>query len=108
MLAYKLFRLRKDGSIGPLFINRRQRIPIGKRLRAEKHRTKGFAFRPGWHCCKYPVAPHLSKRGRAWFMVKIRGVKVHERPAAQGGTWFTAREMTVLCQINAVPFCRPK
>ena len=52
--AYKLFRVRKDGTLGPLFINRRQVVPIGEWLTAEEHRTKGFAFRPGWHCTARP------------------------------------------------------
>jgi len=49
MKAYKLLKLRKDGSLGPLFINRKQKIPIGKWLTAECHPTKGYALRPGWH-----------------------------------------------------------
>lgn len=46
MIGYKLFRQRKDGTLGPLFINRRQRLEVGKTYEAEEHRTKGFAFRP--------------------------------------------------------------
>ena len=49
MIAYKLLRIRKDGSIGPLFINQKQRVPIGEWLDAEDHPTSGFAHRPGWH-----------------------------------------------------------
>ena len=30
MIAYKLFRKRKDGTYGPLFINRKQRIHTGE------------------------------------------------------------------------------
>lgn len=57
--AYKLFRRRGDGSLGPLFINKRQRIPLGEWLQAEDHPTKGYAHRPGWHCGVAPSAPHL-------------------------------------------------
>ena len=32
MIAYKLLKVRQDGTIGPLFINCRQVIPIGKWL----------------------------------------------------------------------------
>ena len=51
MKAWKLFSLKKDGSIGPLFINKKQRLTPGVWYEAEEHKTKGFAFRPGWHCC---------------------------------------------------------
>lgn len=62
MLAYKLLHKRKDGSIGPLFINKRQRIPLWTWLPAKNIPTKGFARRPGWHSCPFPKAPHLHKR----------------------------------------------
>ena len=96
-IAYKLFRVRRDGSLGPLFINQRQRIPLRTRLAAEAHPTKGYAFRPGWHVCSHPVAPHLSKTGRRWYKVRIDNFIAHHRPEAQGGLWFIAQEMTVLC-----------
>jgi hypothetical protein len=101
MIAYKLFRLRKDGTLGPLFINRKQVIPIGKWLQAECHPTAGYAVRPGWHCCSTPCAPHLSKHlkngeHRVWARVEIKGVKEHMRPESQGGLWYTAEGMMVL------------
>lgn len=61
--AYKLIRMRKDGTLGPLFINKKQIIPIGIWLDAESHKTKGYAFRPGWHVTLEMNAPHLSTRG---------------------------------------------
>jgi len=60
MKAYKLFKLRADGTLGPLFINASQRLPEGVWLKSEDHPTKGFAHRPGWHCTLKPEAPHLS------------------------------------------------
>jgi hypothetical protein len=96
LLAYKLLRVRKDGSLGPLFINCRQRIKPGKRLKAEAHRRKGYAFRPGWHCTAHPSAPHLSMKGRAWFLVRVRDYEIYTRPASQGGKWILAQEMCVL------------
>lgn len=96
MEAYKLLSLRRDGSIGPLFINRRLRIPLGVELHAECHPTKGFAVRPGWHCTKDPVAPHLSKKGRVWCRVRIEDYYPFQRPQQQGGTWYLANKMTVL------------
>ena len=96
MIAYKLLRQRKDGSLGPLFINRRQQIEVGRTYAAEDHPTKGYAHRPGWHACAQPVAPHLSKTGRVWAKVKLTGTTAHDRPASQGGRWYTARTLKVL------------
>ena len=102
MLAYKLFRKRKDGTLGPLFINRKQVIVPSVWLRAEAHRTKGYAFRPGWHCCSKPVAPHLSKVGRVWCLVQILLVKRIVRPEAQGGLWYLAQRLKLLKELPHV------
>lgn len=97
MRGYKLFHVRKDGSIGSLFINRRLRLEIGKRYEAEDHPTKGFAFRAGWHICDKPCAPHLSMKDRRWYVVEFDGwINRHVRPASQGGLWYTAQYMTVV------------
>lgn len=93
--GFKLVRLRKDGTLGPLFINARQRIPIGKWLKAEEHLTKGFAFRPGWHCTTKPIAPHLSEKGRVWVKVSVKNATKIVRPDIQGGTWLLAKWMRV-------------
>jgi hypothetical protein len=95
-LAYKLVRVRRDGTIGPLFINRHQVIPVGKWVKAESHPTPGYKLRPGWHACMEPTAPHLSKKGRAWAVVELRGITAWKRPEAQGGVWYTAKQMKVL------------
>ena len=101
MIAYKLFRVRKDGSLGPLFIWRRGRILVGRWLRAMPHRTPGYAFRPGWHCCSKPVAPHLSKKGRRWYTVEIGGhFEEHPRPQSQGGMWYVARFIKVIGPLH--------
>lgn len=96
MIAYKLLRVRADKSLGPLFINRRQRIPIGEWLVAEAIRTDGFAFRPGWHCTAEPKAPHLSTKGRVWYRVEVENYAKYSRPESQGGTWLLAQKMRVL------------
>jgi hypothetical protein len=102
MIAYKLFKQRSDGSLGPLFINARQRVPVGEWLEAEDHPTKGFAHRPGWHCTVAQYAPHIKKKPasgqkRVWAKVEIRGrIKPFKRPELQGGTWFLATEMKVI------------
>jgi hypothetical protein len=93
--AYKLFRLRKDGTLGPLFIGVTIRVPIGQWVKARAIRTSGFAFRPGWHACSRPEAPHLSMRGRVWCEVSLKGVKEHRRPASQGGLWYTAQWLRI-------------
>lgn len=98
-LAYKLFRKRKNGTLGPLFINRKQIVDIGIEYAAEEHRTKGFAFRPGWHCCKEPLAPHLSKKDRVWCLVDIKDHTEHQRPASQGGVWYTANSLKVIKEL---------
>lgn len=96
MIAYKLLRKRKDGTLGPLFINARLRVPLNEWLEAEDHPTKGFSHRPGWHCTLQPIAPHLSTKGRVWCRVLIQGTKTYDRPESQGGTWVLAKRMKVL------------
>lgn len=98
--AYKLFRVRKDGTIGPLFINARQRIPLNEWLPAGDHPTKGFAHRPGWHCTLAPVAPHLNEKGRAWFKVEVEDFRKFNRPESQGGTWVLAERMRVVGPLS--------
>lgn len=99
-IGYKLFRVKRDGSLGSLFINRSQNIPVGKWLRAESHPTSGFAVRHGWHAVTKPVAPHLKKdrkdEKRVWAKVELRGVHEFERPEAQGGKWLLAKQLRVL------------
>ena len=94
--AYKLIRLRKNGSLGPLFINRKQIVPIGEWLEAECIPTKGYALRPGWHTTEKPEAPHLSTKGRVWCEVEIKDYTEFQRPANQGGLWFISKWMKVI------------
>ena len=94
--AYKLFRVRADGSLSSLFIDSKQRLPIGKWLKADTHPTKGFAVRHGWHALGKPVAPHLSLKGRRWYVVEIQGYTAIERPAHQGSEWFLAERLRII------------
>lgn len=97
MIGYKLFRRRRDGTLGPLFINARQRVPVGTWLWAEDHPTAGYAHRPGWHVLAEREAPHLRTGGdRVWARVEVRHFTEHRRPASQGGLWYLARRMRVL------------
>lgn len=95
MRGYKLLRVRADGSLGPLFINRKQKLEVGRWYEAESHPTKGFAFRPGWHILAEQNAPHLSKRGRKWARVEFQKFQKHRRPESQGGLWFLAERMRI-------------
>lgn len=99
MIAYKLVRKLKDGSISPLFINKKFRIPFDEWLKAEPHETKGFAFRKGWHCTLKPIAPHLSLKDRVWVKVEIKDVELYNRPESQGGTWVLAQNIKFIEEI---------
>jgi len=99
MIAYKLFRTLKSGEISSLFINKKERLPLDKWLKAEKHKTKGFAFRPGWHCTAKPEAPHLSMKDRKWFKVEITDYTEFKRPKSQGGLWYLANNMRILEEV---------
>lgn len=99
--GFKLLKRRKDGTLGPLFINARQVIPEGVWLEAEDHPTPGFAHRPGWHCTTKPEAPHLSEEPkgalpRVWCRVELQDVEIHHRPIAQGGKWYLAQRMKIV------------
>ena len=96
MKAYKLFRELKDGQIAPLFINKKQRIPIGEWLDAESHPTNGYALRPFWHCTSLPFAPHLSEKGRGWYEIEMDNYTEFQRPNNQGGLWFLAGKIKVI------------
>lgn len=105
IIAYKLFRVRKDGTIGPLFINRKLVVTPGEWMEAESHPTKGFAVRPGWHCTLAPVAPHLktdlkSGETRKWYRVEVQGITKFQRPPSQGGTWVLAQRLRVVEEVN--------
>lgn len=100
--AHKLLRVRRDGSLGPLFIDKRLRIPVGRWLVAKPKRTKGYAFRPGWHAVSdRRTVKHLRQGGdRLWFLVELRGARAEVRPRGQG-TWYVARKMRV---VRALPY----
>ncbi len=100
--AYKLFKVRKNGTLGPLFINARLVVPIGKWLKAESHPTKRFAFRPGWHCAPETFAPHLGTKGRVWCEVQIRNFEAIKRPKAQGNFWYLAKQLKVVRIMEGV------
>jgi len=99
MIAYKLIRKMKDGSLSSLFINQKGRIPIGVWLDSESHPTKKFAYRKGWHCTLTTNAPHLSKKGRVWVEVEVEDLEYLKRPESQGGTWVLAQKMKIIKEL---------
>ena len=107
VVGFKLLRLRSDGTVGPLFVNRGLVIQPGEWYRAEAHHPTGkLKFRPGWHVCRAPVAPHLSstKLRREWWRVAMRDVAIIPRPAHQGGDWYLAKHMKLVERVDA-PTC---
>ena len=98
MRAFKLVREMKDGSLAPLFINKKFRLLIGEWMEAEDHPTKGFAHRKGWHCTLEKSAPHLSEKGRVWVEVEVEDYEFFDRPLSQGGKWVLAQKMKVICK----------
>ena len=99
MVAYKLFRVYKDGSISSLFINKKRRLPLNVWLEAESFPTKGFAIRPYWHCTSNPEAPHLSVKCRAWFIVEMEDFEEFTRPKSQGGLWYLAKKIKIIEKV---------
>lgn len=101
MQAFKLLRLRKDGTLGSLFVGRKYAIPVNCWLTAIKDLPHpGLAHRPGFHCCSTKSAPHIKmtlKNGekRVWCSVTIKNYTVHERPECQGGIWYVADQMRI-------------
>lgn len=75
-------------------------ISPGSWLKAEKVPTKGFADRPGWHCCEAPSAPHLTMLGREWWKVEINDFYEVVRPKNQGGKWLIANEMKLIEPVH--------
>ena len=71
MKAYKLFNV-KNNKLYPLYIHTTEEIPMntwmtakeGTKTKSGKVRSKlgELAFRPGWHCCEFPLADHLGKK----------------------------------------------
>lgn len=59
--GYKLFEMRDDGKLFPLFIGKTKETPVNEWVPAEivmEH--KGFSHRPGWHIgTAMPTAPWL-------------------------------------------------
>ena len=60
MTGYKLFEMRDDNKLFPLFIGKTKETPMNEWIMAEGIPTKGFAPRWGWHIGRdLPSAVHL-------------------------------------------------
>ena len=100
MKGYKLLRVRKDGTLGSLFINARARLPLNEWMEAMPWPTKGYQFRPQWHVLTEPHAPHLSTKGREWYEVEVENFTVMKRPESQGGVWLLAQRMRIIDKVD--------
>jgi hypothetical protein len=94
-----MFRVRADGSLGPLFVE------VGRVLERERwllasftERPAALKFRPGWHVIlRSEPPPHLALSAqRTWRPIRWRGlIEKVKRPDYQGGVWVTAREIRI-------------
>jgi len=100
MYGYKLFRKRKNGTYGPLFICKTLQLHKDFVYEAGNYPTKGFKVRPGWHICSKPEAPHLSKKDRVWCTVIFWDYQEIVRPGNQGGLWYIANNMMILNEYD--------
>lgn len=96
VIVYKLFRKLKTGEITSLFINKKERLSYGVWYEAKECPTKGYKFRPYWHCVETPFAPHLSEKNRVWLRVEIGDFIEHKRPEHQGSNWYLAKRIKIL------------
>lgn len=99
VLAYKLFKKRKDGSLGSLFVNARAKLGLDEWYRAKNYRPKTLKERPGFHCLPEPKAPHLSTKGRVWCEVEIKDFTTLDRPESQGGKWLLANHLRIVREL---------
>lgn len=106
MRAYKLMRLKKNGALTSLFIDKKTELPIGVWLDAKDEPTKGYAHRPAFHCAKtMDDAPHLSmnlKNGeqRVWCEVEVEDYHFIQRPKSQGDFWILAKKMKIVRKME--------
>jgi hypothetical protein len=99
MIAYKLFRVKKNSKITSLFMNKKRELPIGEWINSRSYPTKGFAVRPGWHSVARPKADHLSKIGRKWYKVEIENFRIEERSVHQGSKWYVSKRLKIIKEL---------
>ena len=77
--GYKLFKQDPIGNLYPLFIGKKEVMPIGEWIKAKILPTKGFSVRPGLHLGEICSAPWLmsadgtykSQRSKYWKRVWV-------------------------------------
>ena len=99
VIAYKLFKKYKNGTLHSLFINKKEVIILNKWIKSSFHPTKGYITRPAWHTVSKPQAPHLSTKNRIWCKVEIKDYTKLIRPKSQGGVWYLANKMKVIKEL---------
>lgn len=100
MIAYKLFRIKKNGDISSLFINKRESYKFNVWMEAKSYPTKGYSYRPYWHCTEKPSAPHLSMKNRVWVEIEMDEYVEFKRPESQGGRWFLAKKIKLIKMLK--------
>jgi hypothetical protein len=93
--------VRRDGTLGSLFVDRKSTIPVGRWLYAKLKPTPGLKPRKGFHSLLKPVEPHLktdlkSGERRRWFVCQALDYETIVRPEAQGGTWVVSERLKIL------------
>jgi len=71
-------------------------LPYNEWLQAEPFPTKGYKFRPYWHCTPKPIAPHLTIKNRIWKEVIMDDYHEFQKPEHQGGLWYLAERIKIL------------
>lgn len=104
IICYKLVRLRKNNTLGSLFINRKAILPLNKWIDSKFFPTKGYAERFGWHCTYYPYAPHLKQdnQTRVWVKCEVEECTEYIRPKSQGGIWVLANKIKIIKVLSEV------
>lgn len=94
IVVYKMFRKKKSGKLGPLFVSRDEDIPMGVWLTAKvgqkaddthvKSSLGKLSLRPGFHSCLVPFTNWIGKRGEdgrlyqrqdtVWCRCRVRGI----------------------------------
>jgi hypothetical protein len=85
--GYKLFEQDPMGNLYPLFIGKKEVMPIGEWIKAKILPTKGFSVRPGLHIGQICSAPWLmsadgtykSQRSKYWKRVWVEVEYIADR-----------------------------
>lgn len=98
--AYKLFRKRADGTLGPLCVNRGLVIPKGVWLRCEFDcDPRNASYRPGWHARPRPFSDHVQTLpNRVWCLVYLDDAEKVFKSKYEW--WHVAKWMKVIREVR--------